>query len=363
MKFRLLELLQCPCGKGGLTLENPVMKTVPYADSLSRVKCRDFCGFRNKSAKNGEVTPQDCMQCYTQEIMEGTLRCSCGQKWPITGGIPRFLPPELNGELKKTQQTFSFEWKMFRFGERNWGQDIDVRRNLFLKALDARREELKGKLIFDAGCGSGLLAIEMAKTFNMEVVGLDLAFGIENAYRHNENPYVYFVQGSVLEPPIRSRAVDYLYCAGVLVACPDTKKGFESIVRTLKQRGRCFIWVYHPIDSAFYPTDWRKLAAYNWVRKNVTSKLPIQLQYLVYLFFIPAFLVKQFVEKRLGIRQSLLTWREKMQNLFDFFSPTYQNRHRPEEVVSWFRQEGFANAEVAYREHEGFGVRGDLLAP
>ena len=56
----------------------------------------------------------------------------------------------------------------------------------------------------------------MAESFEMEVVALDLAFGIEQAYSHNVNPYIYFVQGSVLEPPLKDEAVDYLYCAGVL---------------------------------------------------------------------------------------------------------------------------------------------------
>src|SRR5262249_43601940 len=60
------------------------------------------------------------------------------------------------------------------------------------------------------------------------------------------------------------------------------------------------------------------------------------------------------------LRSEPLTWREKMQDLFDFFSAPYQHRHEPAEVIDWFRAEGFSNARVAYPEYEGFAVRGDL---
>jgi len=75
-------------------------------------------------------------------------------------------------------------------------------------AQGASPEELSGKLILDAGCGSGLVSMEMAKSFGMEVVALDLAFGIENAYKTNTNPYVYYLQGSVLNLPFRRQIFD-----------------------------------------------------------------------------------------------------------------------------------------------------------
>jgi ubiquinone/menaquinone biosynthesis C-methylase UbiE len=263
-------------------------------------------------------------------------------------------------DLKKTQATFSSEWKMFRFGERNWGQTISFRKDQFLSGMAVAPGDLKNKLMFDAGCGSGLLSIELAKSFGIEVVALDLAFGVENAYRHNTSPYVYFMQGSVLEPPLRDRSVDFLYCCGVLVACPDTRTGFNAIVRTLKDGGRCFTWYYHPISPAYYPDAWRKLSVYNWIRTRITSRLPIRAQYALYLSWLPAFLIKQRIDILLKRRATLLTWREKMQAWFDFFSPIYQHRHTPAEIISWYQSEGFPDAAVAYREYEGFAVRGDL---
>lgn len=343
-------------------MEEAITRTVQFGDAIPEVRCQRVCGRKLCAISTGMVAPQDCERCYQQEIAEGKLRCSaCGQVWPIIGGVPRFLPKQLATDIKKTQATFSFEWKMFRFSERNWGQDITFRTNLFLDALKVPPHELEGKLIFDAGCGSGALSIAMAKQFGMEIVAMDLAYGIEKAYEHNDSPNVLFVQGSVLEPPLRGDVFDYVYCAGVLVHCPDSKEAFKAVVPTLKRGGRCFVWVYHPISAAYYPADWRKLATHSWIRRNITSRLPIQIQYLLYLTLMPAFLAKQAVECMLGMKESAVTWREKMQNLFDSFSPIYQNRHEPKEVEEWYSERGFSNVEVAYREHEGFGMRGDLV--
>jgi ubiquinone/menaquinone biosynthesis C-methylase UbiE/uncharacterized protein YbaR (Trm112 family) len=340
VKYRAVDLLRCPYDRASLTLRDAVTRPAESSESFDE----------GRSTEGVEVTA-------------GRLTCSvCSRSWEIVRGIPRLFPDELAEDVKKAQDTFSHEWKMFKFGERNWGQDIGHRRELFLDALGASPEELRGKLIFDAGCGSGLLSMEMARTFGMEVLALDLAFGIEQAYEHNKNPYVYFVQGSVLDPPVATGTFDYLYCAGVLVATPDTHEGFKKIVGTLKPGGRCFIWVYHPITEEFYGRSWRKLAVYNWIRVHVTSRLPIKVQSALYLSLMPLFWVKQSIERLFGRRETRLTWREKMQALFDFFSPRYQHRHDPDEVTQWFHEAGFDNVAVCNIGAEGFGVRGDLVA-
>ena len=239
MKHRLVDVLRCTCGRTDLTVAVAAERSVPFSDTLRVVKCAENCALRKRSAKT--VTPADCNECYTREVESGTISCVCGKTYPIVRGIPRFLPDTLAADLKKAQETFSHEWKMFRFGERNWGQDIEHRKALFLDAMGASPDELRGKLMLDAGCGSGLLSMEMAKSFGMEVVALDLAFGIENAYKKNTNPYVHYLQGSVLNLPFKRHIFDRMYCAGVLVACPDTHAGFNAIVPVLSKGGRCVL--------------------------------------------------------------------------------------------------------------------------
>lgn len=361
MKHRIIDALQCPCGSTRLSLEVATARRIPFSDSCSEVRCSRVCSFKKTDISSGRVTPQDCTECYSNEIIEGVLCCAaCEERWPIAGGIPRFVTKSLSGFLKKNQDTFSFEWKMFRSGERNWGMDMETRKGLFLRGMDRSPEELRGKLICDAGSGSGALSIDLAESFGMEVVGIDLAFGVEKAYERNTNPYVHFLQGSVLDLPFRDKVFDYLYCAGVLVHLPSTHAGFKAIVRVLKEGGRCFVWTYLPDTLKYHPKGVRKLQFYGWIRKNVTSRLPIKVQYALYLSFMPLFVLRQSTGKILGTNKNPRTWREKMQNLFDSFSVVHQNQHEPEEVLGWFADEGFANATVSYREEFGIGVRGDL---
>ncbi len=359
MKLRLLDLLKCSCGKSNMALQNARIKNVNFEADLERVRCERFCGWKQILIDPDNVTPADCRQCYAQEVTGGDIVCACGLRYSIIKGIPRFLPEKLANNFEKVQKTFTYEWKMFRFGERNWGQDIAHRKGLFLKGMGINPQHLKGKLILDAGCGSGLLSIEMAKSFGLEVAALDLAFGVEKAYDRNDSPFVHFIQGSVLELPFRQQSFDYVYCAGVLVALPDTRSGFVSITKPLKKGGRCFIWVYHPIDRIHYPKERVKLLVYDRIRKYLTSRLPIRFQYYLYLSLMPIFLIKREMEVLTGRTEDRRTYREKMQNMFDMFSPIYFNRHRAEECMEWCKAEGFSDVCEAYHEKHGFGVRGN----
>jgi ubiquinone/menaquinone biosynthesis C-methylase UbiE/uncharacterized protein YbaR (Trm112 family) len=362
MKYRLVELLQSVPDVSQLRVASVrEVRTVSFTDRLSEVKCRQFCAFKNCQVKDANVTPQDCNKCYSQEIIEGELLSESGKRYPISGGIPRLLSGEGVDFLKRNKKSFSLEWKYFRFGERNWGMDIESRKDLFIKALGKDPKELQGKLILDAGCGSGLLSIEMAKSFGMEVVALDLATGTEKAFERNQNPYVYFVQGSVLEPPIKNGVADYIYCAGVLIHLPDTRKGFGALPRCLKIGGRYFVWVYHEIEAHMGAKDRITEALYDLLRSKITSHLPISVQEAAYVCLALPFVMKRMIGNLVRKTNDTRTWREKMQNLIDTFSPVYANRHTEEEVIGWYRECHLSNEVVAYHDRYGFGVRGDLL--
>src|SRR5438552_891804 len=166
MKDRLLDLLQSISGGSQLRVAS-VKKaaTVAFPDKITHVKCSQFCAFRNCAISNVSLTPHDCVECYSREIIEGELLSDSGEHYPIIGGIPRILSQESVAFMEKNKTSFSLEWKYSRLGERNWRQTMEFRKNLFIKALGKDPGDLRGKLILDAGCGSGLLAMEMGNSY------------------------------------------------------------------------------------------------------------------------------------------------------------------------------------------------------
>ena len=359
MKHRVIDLLQSVPDGGELKVASATrVETVPFTEKLRRVQCSRFCSLKNCSLPNARVTPADCTRCYSQEIIEGELVSESGKRYPISGGIPRLLSDTAVEFVRKNRQSFSLEWKYFQFGERNWGQDIETRKDLFLKALGERPENLRGKLIFDAGCGSGLLSIEVANSFGMEVVALDLATGIEKAYGRNKNPYVHFIQGSVLEPPVKDGAVDYVYCAGVLMHLPDAKSGFNTLTRCVRPGGGYAIWLYHPLEYHRRTGDYVREVVYNWIRSRITSRMPIWLQEAFYLSLLPLYFLKRGVGRLFNRGREDRTWREKMQGWVDHFSPMYMNRFTEEEAAHWYRARDFEQVTTAYTEQYGFAMRG-----
>jgi ubiquinone/menaquinone biosynthesis C-methylase UbiE/uncharacterized protein YbaR (Trm112 family) len=361
MKHRVVELLKSVPDGSPLRLARITgMKTVPFSEQLSQVKCHRFCALKNCAVKEAVVTPADCAQCYTKEIIDGELISDTGKTYPIVNGIPRLLSDETKQFMAKNKKSFSLEWKYFRFGERNWGQDIEFRKQLFVRGMGVEPASLGGKLMFDAGCGSGLLSMEVASTLGMEVLALDLASGIEKAFERNTCPFVYFVQGSVLEPPVQDRSVDYIYCAGVLIHLPDTRQAFRLLPRCLKLGGRYFVWIYRPIATHERVGDRIREHIYHWVRTNITSRLPIAIQEGLYLCLVVPFILQQRLRNLVRKSPNTRTWREKMQNFVDGLSPMHVNRHTEQEVLDWYHECGFRDAVVAYSERYGFGFRGDL---
>jgi hypothetical protein len=101
---------------------------------------------------------------------------------------------------------------------------------------------------------------------------------------------------------------------------------------------------------------------YDWIRRRVTSRLPIRLQEAFYLSLLPFYFLKRSIMNPFRYLKEQRTWREKMQGFVDHFSPMYMNRHTEKEALGWYEEDGFENATVSYNEQYGFGVRGDRKA-
>lgn len=90
MKFTLLDQVRCSCGNEELQLEGAVT-TQALLPEPAGMACRKYCGLRQVPVRTTADRSPECLQCQRQTILQGTIRCRCGEGWQIVDGIPSFF--------------------------------------------------------------------------------------------------------------------------------------------------------------------------------------------------------------------------------------------------------------------------------
>ena len=185
------------------------------------------------------------------EVGVGELVCiGCNRRWPVCGGIPRLVPPDLEAQQRKTASAFGWQWQHF----------VEMHPEFEAQFLDwihpIRPEFFRGKRVLDAGCGIGRHAYYAASYGASEVVALDLSDAVETAARTLESfDKVHVVQGDLLNPPFRTAAqgegFDLVYSIGVLHHLPDPSAGFRTLVDYVRPGGTIAVWVYGHENNGF----------------------------------------------------------------------------------------------------------------
>ena len=246
---------------------------------------------------------------------------------------------------KKTKKSFEMEWGLFNYEEdKTWelqGEDLLER---FLNETDETKESLEGRFIFDAGCGNGQLNQYIARC-GAVIVGMDLSRSVERAFLNNKEENAFFLQGDVQFPPLQFEKFDIVHSSGVLICTNNSELTFSRIEPCVKKNGKLSVWLYHPRKNLVHNS-------FNFLR-NYTSKLPIKVQYYLYLFTL--FPASYVVKKIKGNKQNA---REMMIAIMDWFSPEFRWEHTPEEARNWFTKRNFHDVKVTTTDTFGFNIIG-----
>jgi len=244
-----------------------------------------------------------------------------------------------------TKKSFGQEWSIFNYEEdKTWNADADKMVQTFLDETDETKTSLKDKLIFDAGCGNGLLNQFIAQ-LGARIIGMDLSQSVERAFEKNSYRDAFFIQGDVQFPPIAFAQFDIVHSSGVLICTNNSELTFSCLEPCVKPGGKLSVWLYHPRKDFIHNL-------FNFIR-NYTSKLPIKVQYYLYLFTL--FPISYVIKRLKGNKQNK---RELMIDLLDWFSPKYRWEHYHDEATAWFLKRNFSKIKVTTDILFGFNITG-----
>lgn len=356
MKLRLLDLLVCPLDKTPLELVE--WESVCLNLSTEEMK---------RIARTGDAT------LVSKEIVTGVLLNRARKIfYPIHQGVPRLLvfptgvarqfmekyadriacelpgftiPHESGTPGEETVlRTFSSEWVNYDWdGKSYWNLKPEVLYKSMHFALDLDRRPVRDKLVLEVGIGIGGIADYMARREGCELVGIDLSYAVDAAYKHfGRNPFLHIVQASAFTPPFRDSTFDFVYSSGVLHHTFSTKTAFDRVCKLPKTGGRLYIWVYNP-HSEQRTLIRRIMMLMETVIRPFCWRLPESLQTLVLLPIVPLYLMHQnLYVRRGGVGYTKFGWREAVHGARDRFTPRYAHRHTEEEVCGWFHKAGYA---------------------
>ena len=199
-------------------------------------------------------------------------------EYPIINNVARFVLS------KNYSESFGVQWNLFRRTQLDSFSGLNASADRFWNATGWSKDELRGKLVLDVGCGAGRFA-EIALNAGAEVIAIDYSGSVDACYTnlgHHENLTV--VQADLYNLPFRDQTFDFVYSLGVLQHTPDVEKAFFSLPRLLKKDGKFCV--------DFYCKSWKSLLHPKYWLRPITKRLPklfilSMVKVYLYLYYIP----------------------------------------------------------------------------
>ena len=289
-----------------------------------------------------------CPSCKHRLNNSGSeLTCpNCSKGFPVVAEIPRFVPKENYAE------SFGLQWN--RFANTQIDSKVGTNRSeiRFREETLWDERDLNGKLVLDAGCGSGRFS-EIALKLGASLIAVDYSSAVEASKQNLSAPDKLIVQGDLAALPILDQTFDFIYCIGVLQHTSEPARIVKELLRCLKVGGE--------ITLTFYEnSSWHVLWYSKYVVRPLTKRLPKALLLKViektspiwfpltsFLFSLPRNLsrgfrflipVANYVEYKYA--NPKIARDEAILDTFDMLSPSYDKPIKKSEIHSWVADSG-----------------------
>lgn len=298
-------------------------------------------------------------------IESGALRSPSGTEYPITEGVPVLVRPDQFAEgQKETVDSFSWKWTKAK----NYRSATNAHYiQWYLDRYGFRTEEalsafLKNKkTILDAGTAHGRDAEMYARNASATVFGIDISYGIRNAYRdlrHIQN--LHLIQADLTRLPFPNGFFDFIGCDQVIHHTPNTHESLKHLIDHLAPGGHIAFYVYKkkgPVRE--FCDDHIRAQAVNMspeeclkMSEAITKfgkalsdmKITIDIPEDIPILGIKA--GKQDLQRFIYWNMFKCYWNDTMDwesnviTNFDWYHPLHAHRHTPEEVQGWCKEGG-----------------------
>lgn len=272
------------------------------------------------------------------EIEDGLLVSPSGGRFPIVRGIPRFVEEGYS-------ESFGLQWNRFARVQLDSANGGSYSRERFDQELEWGHEELSGRWVVDAGCGSGRFA-EVAASYGAEVIAVDLSSAVDAAADNLAGlPNVHVIQADVTQLPLRCEVVDFLYSIGVLQHAPDPLATTRALVQFLRPGARFGFTIYGRGPWTFLYSKYlvrpltRRVPPARLLR-GIERAMPVLFPVTSYLYAVPR--LGRFAQFVLPVANypwqrdlpRQVRYDQAVLDTFDMLSPRYDRPVTPEEIVS-----------------------------
>ncbi len=184
--------------------------------------------------------------------LEGQAVDIKGQTFVLQRGLLRSTELATDSQ-QQTSESFGFKWK--RRSSYDSPAVLEPIRTWLLQrygspdSMDWLFTRDKNTILLDAGCGSGLSALELfgERLNGVRYVGADISEAADVAAKRFAERGIrgQFIQSDLTKLPFAEESIDVIFSEGVLHHTDSTRNALASVVKLLKTEGRIMFYVYN----------------------------------------------------------------------------------------------------------------------
>jgi SAM-dependent methyltransferase len=309
------------------------------------------------------------------EITSGRLVAPSGASYPIEGGVPTLLrTDQFKAGQQETVDSFSWKWqKAQNYRSATLGHYLQWYLDRYgFRSEAALAEFLEPKRrILDAGTAHGRDAEMYVRNSSATVFGVDISYGIRNAYRDLRGiDSLHLIQGDLTRLPFANGFFDFIGCDQVIHHTPDTRQSLRHLVEHLAPGGHIAFYVYrkkgpirefcddHIRERTVHMSPEECLKVSEAITKfgKALSDMKITLDIPEDIPILGIKAGKQDLQRFIYWNVFKCYWNDTMDwdsnviTNFDWYHPLHAHRHTRDEVERWCAEEGLTIEHIDVQE-------------